>query len=765
MAKYRSRYACSIFHTNTTYTPPALPAHVPFNLEPISGIPSDEAVTRVRDAARLYWKFSEIPTMFDPKVDADLSQHLFDLHMEKYLRRCNSTQVGPIPQQPLVTEPSQPVQTAVHDQTSTNASASTNNVGTGADEVQTRRHTRSVDDKGVHDALERSNRLTEQANQLAERSNLLIERSNEISERANQLMERASQSAEPPNAPAEQFNQLVEQLNKHLEESNQLRGQANRVIEELTTPIARFGYVLRGINSVLVGIQHAIVRNHKGNTLDALDCLVNQKGETPGTSSITANMSFQLMSQVYSDKSWNLSVVVDGGAQESCIPNFFLGRFLCFYGIGDGLCLHETSIELKKGLTSALTILGLPMDEVCSPPELPAYLRSVYDLQPVCGVPSDEEVVGIHAVISMASRVIDVPGMGDSRLLAQLSEHLFNVQMVKYRNKYSGAVFPETTTYTPPTLPILVPVRPGPVIGVPSEDQIIKVQDAVRLYQQFSNAPSVYDHRISMELSQHLFDIQMANYMQRAKHNGTSVNPGTSSRGPARTVEEVTDQAEQGRATSNADTGTNPLEIDQPVQQTLDAGVREAIERSNRLAEQANQLIERSNQIAERANALVESNRRVEQPGSPADRSNRLAEQANQLIERSNQIAERANELFESNRRVEQPSLLADRFKELFEHLNLHFKQSNQLRERSNGITEQSIEKLGDTMKNINKILMRIQHAIVRNHKGNTINALDCLVNEKGDTPGFDGHSTPWSWPSKQDFDSLNLILPFVLDA
>ncbi|KAG8730793.1 hypothetical protein FRC11_005801 [Ceratobasidium sp. 423] len=72
---------------------------------------------------------------------------------------------------------------------------------------------------------------------------------------------------------------------------------------------------------------------------------------------------------------------------------------------------------------------GSPADGVYSPPELPPFLRNVYDLQPIRGVPSDEEVMGIHVVIRMATKVVEVPGMGDSRLLAQLSEHLFNVQM------------------------------------------------------------------------------------------------------------------------------------------------------------------------------------------------------------------------------------------------------------------------------------------------------------------------------------------------
>lgn len=39
------------------------------------------------------------------------------------------------------------------------------------------------------------------------------------------------------------------------------------------------------------------------------------------------------------------------------------------------------------------------------PPRLPEYLRNVFDLKPVVGVPSDEEVIGIHAVIRAAYNV------------------------------------------------------------------------------------------------------------------------------------------------------------------------------------------------------------------------------------------------------------------------------------------------------------------------------------------------------------------------
>ena len=50
---------------------------------------------------------------------------------------------------------------------------------------------------------------------------------------------------------------------------------------------------------------------------------------------------------------------------------------------------------------------GYLTNQVLSPPDLPPYLESVYKLKPIVGEPSDEEVIGIHAVIRVASKVVD----------------------------------------------------------------------------------------------------------------------------------------------------------------------------------------------------------------------------------------------------------------------------------------------------------------------------------------------------------------------
>ena len=86
--------------------------------------------------------------------------------------------------------------------------------------------------------------------------------------------------------------------------------------------------------------------------------------------------------------------------------------------------------------------------QIYEPPSLPDYLKNIFDLKPVVGIPSDEEVKGIHAVIRAAYNVSHgelyrkyhsacdmllmariVPGMFDSVLSMQLAQHLFEVQM------------------------------------------------------------------------------------------------------------------------------------------------------------------------------------------------------------------------------------------------------------------------------------------------------------------------------------------------
>ena len=59
------------------------------------------------------------------------------------------------------------------------------------------------------------------------------------------------------------------------------------------------------------------------------------------------------------------------------------------------------------GFTLAAIMSNYPADQVLSPPDLPPYLESVYKLEPIVGVPTDDQVIGIHNVIRVANKVVE----------------------------------------------------------------------------------------------------------------------------------------------------------------------------------------------------------------------------------------------------------------------------------------------------------------------------------------------------------------------
>ncbi|KEP46499.1 putative laminin domain protein [Rhizoctonia solani 123E] len=425
-----------------------------------------------------------------------------------------------------------------------------------------------------------------------------------------------------------------------------------------------------------------------------------------------------------------------------------------------------------------------PPGQVCSPPELPAYLKNVYDLKPIIGLPSDSEVIGIHAVIRAARKASEIPGMHTPGLLMNLADHLFGAQMARYRSRYSLITFPSDATYTPPALPTHTSVKLESVSGAPTDEEMLKVQDAVRAYQHFEHVPSMFDQRVSMELSQHLFDLQMARHMRLAgetrpisvsEHSAEPVRPA-----PA--VDQSTVILEDTLAgMNNAGIGANAPAINIALQPTPAIDTHELLERSNQLSERFNQVLERFSQAIERIH-------------EPSLHSDQLSERFNQLLERLNLLTEQSNQLaqqsaarsaqpFEEpsqsvdkfNRLIEQSSQYAGRFGQLFEQLNglisqlVHplqrsnelsaranelAEQLNQLSERSNTLIEEAhkpVDRLEDVMKNINRVLVGIQHAIVRNCKDNKASAADCLVNEKGETPASSKitHWTTYGWVSR----------------
>ncbi|CUA67632.1 hypothetical protein RSOLAG22IIIB_07490 [Rhizoctonia solani] len=324
--------------------------------------------------------------------------------------------------------------------------------------------------------------------------------------------------------------------------------------------------------------------------------------------------------------------------------------------------------------------------------------------------------------------------MHDPKFFVQLADHLFNVQMARYRNKYSLITFPRDATYTPPGLPAHISVNLEPISGAPSDEEITKVHEAIQTYQELRRIPSLFDARVNMELSQHLFDIQMARHMRTAGDTQPRPVIQETSRPAklAQAAESPQSSFERSTATNNAGTGANTVDV----QPASGIDVRELIGRSNQLAERFNQLLERLNELSEhnrqppqaldeRLNEVIDRlTSLVEQSRQPTKHSDPLSERFNQLVEQSTQPAYRANEP------AERSNELADRANQLMERLGRSSERSNQLSEQ----TKLSWDRIGDVLGNINRVLVGVQHAIVRNHRGNTISAIDSLVNEKGQT-------------------------------
>ncbi|KAL5632145.1 hypothetical protein ACGC1H_000227 [Rhizoctonia solani] len=395
-----------------------------------------------------------------------------------------------------------------------------------------------------------------------------------------------------------------------------------------------------------------------------------------------------------------------------------------------------------------------PPGQVCSPPELPAYLKNVYDLKPIVGLPSDSEVIGIHAVMRAARKASEIPGMHNPGLLMNLADHLFGAQMARYRSRYSLITFPSDATYTPPALPTHIPAKLEPVSGAPTDQEMLKVQDAVRSYQHFEHVPSMFDQRVSMELSQHLFDLQMARHMRLAgETRPVSVPEGSAeSTSPAPGFDQNTVTLEDTLAgMNNTGRGANAPAMNIASQPAPAINTRELLDRSNELSERFNQVLERFAQAIERLR-------------EPSPHSDQLSERFNQLLERFNLLTEQSNQLVQQSAKrsvqpLGEPSQSVEQSNQFFQQLNSLISQlvhplqrsnelsgrANELAERLNQLTERSntlaeeankpADQLEGIMKNINQVLVGIQHAIVRNYKDNKASAADCLVNEKGETP------------------------------
>ncbi|KAJ1300413.1 hypothetical protein OPQ81_005233 [Rhizoctonia solani] len=79
--------------------------------------------------------------------------------------------------------------------------------------------------------------------------------------------------------------------------------------------------------------------------------------------------------------------------------------------------------------------------------------------------------------------------------------------------------------YTPPSLPDYLSRSHtlNVIVGVPADDEVKAIHDAIRAVNGMSTVPALYDHKLSTQLAQYLFAVQMAVYRNEFP---STISPG-----------------------------------------------------------------------------------------------------------------------------------------------------------------------------------------------------------------------------------------------
>ncbi|GAB1524431.1 hypothetical protein RhiTH_007585 [Rhizoctonia solani] len=267
-----------------------------------------------------------------------------------------------------------------------------------------------------------------------------------------------------------------------------------------------------------------------------------------------------------------------------------------------------------------------PPGQLYYPPALPDYLKDVYNLKPFIGVPSNAENV----------------------------------------------------TYTPPALPAHILIALKPISGAPLDDEMMKVQEALQLYQQFSHT------RHMQAAGQVQPEIVPQMYAASSKPESPTQAMGCTTK-PA-----ITHTNNAGRGADNTEirltTGSSPsIDLCELMEQST-----QTHEKFNQLLEQTNKLLEQqpdhSNSVTERLDQIFkQSAQYLEQTRQPTEeyvQFNQLFEQFNQLVEQSTQSAQRANEI------AKQSNALAEKSNQLAENASKPVKNTGELNNASQGPVE-----------------------------------------------------------------------------
>ncbi|KAF8596741.1 hypothetical protein BDV93DRAFT_513888 [Ceratobasidium sp. AG-I] len=249
---------------------------------------------------------------------------------------------------------------------------------------------------------------------------------------------------------------------------------------------------------------------------------------------------------------------------------------------GGHLPASSIAIDMVRVNSSQSQNKPLNMKMKYEPPDLPAYLADSFSLKAVIGVPTDEAVKAIHAVIRAVENVSVVPAMCNPALSMELAQHLFDVQMARHRDKFPVNVFTCSNTYTPPTLPSHINVTLGSVIGAPSDDEVKLVRTALRASESLTNIPAMYDPDLSMNLSQHLFDIHFdcPNLFETACHVQQSTEGYYITREPKAEAENIREVELPESPTITTERRRVPVgsppDIEQPVSRSEEEGIPNA---------------------------------------------------------------------------------------------------------------------------------------------------------------------------------------------
>ncbi|QRW24015.1 laminin domain protein [Rhizoctonia solani] len=84
-------------------------------------------------------------------------------------------------------------------------------------------------------------------------------------------------------------------------------------------------------------------------------------------------------------------------------------------------------------------------------------------------------------------------------------------------NRAQAPHSPSSATYSPPSLPEYLSRNHAlnVIVGVPTDEEVRAIHDTIRAVNSVSNFPALYDHKLSTQLAQHLFTVQMVSFQGR----------------------------------------------------------------------------------------------------------------------------------------------------------------------------------------------------------------------------------------------------------